>query len=170
MAFDYEKYFDIPKGKDHPRFEGNNHTNFDPDYTSHGPYIVNEIKELADKSIMVSFSFRSTVCEWREQRQTLMKATFTGSIICDGIVSLKKEQIDDDGIIFTIDKGPWSGWKIIQIQSAKVGKVTIKSRKLYAENLDYHIGYDDEEQASRTEGRPFVIESSKTPDEIPGHS
>jgi hypothetical protein len=72
-----------------------------------------------------------------------MKAKFVGSILCDDVISIKKEPTGNDDTIFTIDKKFWSKQKIINIQNRTVGKVTIKCKKIYAEKLDCYFDYKD---------------------------
>lgn len=139
-GFDYYKFFDIPEGKDHPRFEDNDYK-FKPHLEQ---YTVDKIDKISDKKVRVSFHFlggkgKSSMENGRKVHYYMM-AKYVGSILCDEVTLIKEEEAkSDDNVIFTINKEPESRQKVIDIQNPEVGKVIIQCNKLYAEKLDCYF-------------------------------
>lgn len=150
--FDYDKYFDIPEGKNHPRFEDNDYK-FKPHSEN---YAVDRIENISDKKVKVWFHFLGSKGKYEiengEKVHYTMLAKYIGSVLCDDVVFIKKEAIaNDDSVIFAIDKEAESGQKIIHMQNPEVGKITIKCKKLYAEKLDCYFLNAKEERWRKEE-------------------
>lgn len=143
-GFNYNKYFDIPEGKNRVTFDFNS-SEFNPASEN---YFVDKFSKISDNKIRISFSFlggkgTTFIMENGEHRHYLSKAKFVGSVLCDDVISIKEESTNNDDVIFAINKRAWSKNKIINIQNLEVGKITIRCKKLYAEKLDCYFQYAD---------------------------
>lgn len=142
LGFDYDKYFDVLNGRNTSRFE-KNHAAFNPKFSL---CLVDKIDNVSDKKIRINFRFRrnrgkNNKIEGFPSMHILTEALYIGSILCDDVILIKREEGNNENVVFDLDKINHDNRKVISIESPAVGKITIECKKIYAEKLDCYFQY-----------------------------